>query len=148
MSAGTPSSVAALLASHPPERRKQLTRVRGVIRKHLPCGYREERAGNVIAYVVPLSVYRDTYNGHALWYVALNAEKSHLALHLLALSGSPSLAAKLRAGFSAAGKKLDMGKACIRFQTAEDLALDTVAEVVAAVPLERFVAMAKAARRR
>lgn len=62
--------------------------------------------------------------------------------------GSATLAQKLGDGFKAAGKKLDMGKACIRFHTADDLALDTVAEVVASTPLERFVAIAQAACRR
>jgi hypothetical protein len=53
-----------------------------------------------------------------------------------------------RDGFKAAGKKLDMGKACIRFRAADDLPLNTVGKIVASTPLERFVSMAKAAQRR
>jgi hypothetical protein len=41
-----------------------------------------------------------------------------------------------------------MGKACVRFQSADDLALDAVAEVVAALPVEKYVALAKAVQRR
>jgi len=41
-----------------------------------------------------------------------------------------------------------MGKACIRFKKADDLALDVIGEVVAAVPLATYVAMAKAVWRR
>ncbi len=51
------------------------------------------------------------------------------------------------AGFKAAGKKLDMGKACIRFQAAQDLALDVGGDVVGSVPLGQWVEIAKAARR-
>ena len=40
-----------------------------------------------------------------------------------------------------------MGKACIHFQSAEDLDLDAVAEIVAAVPPKRWIEIAKAARR-
>jgi len=58
------------------------------------------------------------------------------------------LAKRLADGFKAAGKKLDMGKACIHFQKADDLALDAIADVVAAVPMDTWVAMAKAVRAR
>ena len=59
--------------------------------------------------------------------------------------GDPKLQQKLKNGFKAAGKKLDMGKACIRFKAADDLALDAVADVVASTSLDKFVATAKAA---
>jgi hypothetical protein len=41
-----------------------------------------------------------------------------------------------------------MGKACIHFQRADDLALDVIGDIVAAVPVEKWVELAKAARRR
>ena len=67
---------------------------------------------------------------------------------MLTVYGSGPLKTKLEDGFRAAGKRLDMGKACIRFKQADDLALDVVGDVVASVPLERFVAVAQAARKR
>lgn len=99
-------------------------------------------------YQVPLKRYADTYNGHPLWYVALASEKSHLSLHLMPVYGDKRLARRLADGFQAAGKKLDMGKACIRFKTADDLALDVVGQIVAAIPPERWVQIAQDARRR
>ena len=148
MRATTTATVAAYLANLPAGRRLELERVRRVIRKHLPTGYQETLTRGMIVYEVPLARYADTYNGHALWYAALAAEKSYLSLHLMPVYGSPGLAQRLRDGFRAAGKKLDMGKACIRFHAANELALDAVAEVVASTPLERWVAIAKAARRK
>jgi hypothetical protein len=142
------SSVAGYLKDLPAERRKEIERVREVVRKHLPAGYEEVFASGMIVYQVPLARCPDTYNGQPLWYAALAAQKNYLTLHLMTVYGSKALETKLRDGFQAAGKKLDMGKACIRFQAAGDLALDAVAEVVAATPLERFVAIAQAARRR
>ena len=148
MPAKQPSTVAAYLAQIPAARRKELERVRAVVREHLPAGYQETLASGMIVYEVPLARYADTYNGKALWYAALAAQKSYLTLHLMPVYGSPTLEQKVRAGFAAVGKKLDMGKACIRFRAADDLALDTIAEAVASTPLERFVAIAQAARRR
>ena len=88
----------------------------------------------------------DTYNGQALWYAGIGSQKNYMTLYLMNAYGDPKLQQKLKNGFKAAGKKLDMGKACIRFKAADDLALDAVADVVASTSLDKFVATAKAAR--
>ncbi|HXY20466.1 MAG TPA: DUF1801 domain-containing protein [Gemmatimonadales bacterium] len=144
---GAAASPDAWLAALPPAAAAELSRVRDVIRAHLPAGYREAVRGSVIAYEVPLERYPDTYNGQPLWYAALGAPKSYLTLHLMGAYGSPELRRRLADGFSAAGKKLDMGKACVRFRKADDLALGVIGEIVAALPLEKWVAIAKASRR-
>jgi hypothetical protein len=141
-----PTTVTEYLASLPPDRRKEISRVRAVVRKHLPAGYKEVMCMGMITYEVPLKVYPDTYNGQALWYAAIGAQKNYLTLYLMNAYGAPALARKLQSGFKAAGKKLDMGKACIRFKTAGDLALETIGEVVSSTSLEQFVATAKAVR--
>ena len=41
-----------------------------------------------------------------------------------------------------------MGKSCVRFKAADDLALDVIGAVIASTPLERWIAAAKAVRRR
>ena len=142
------SSVASYLAQLPADRRAELERVREVVRQNLPSGYEEALAKGIIVYSVPLSRYPDTYNGEAMWYVALACQKNYLTLHLMNAYAHAPLAQRLRDGFKVAGKKLDMGKACIRFRSADDLALETIGEIVASTPLETFVAFAKAARKR
>ena len=144
----TGKSVEAFLAELPPNVAAELATVRKVVRAHLPAGYQEVVRKNMIVYEVPLERYRDTYNGHPLWYAALAAPKSYLTLHLMNVYGNAERAQRLAAGFQAAGKKLSMGKACIRFQRAKDLALDVIGEVVASTPLDKWVAVAQAARRR
>jgi len=148
MTARVPTTVKAFLAHLPPERRGDVERVRDVIREHLPRGYEEAVVRKMLVYQVPLERYPDTYNGHPLWYVALASEKSYLSLHLMSVYADAAQASRLRDGFKAAGKKLDMGKACVRFRAADDLALDVIGEIVAALPVDRWVAIAQAARRR
>lgn len=148
MKKGTAKTATAYLASLPPERRKELAAVRKVVKENLPKGYQEAMAAGLITWEVPLTVYPDTYNGHALWYVALTDHKGYASLYLMAAYGSKPLSDRLKAGFKDAGKKLDMGKSCIHFKKADDLALDVIGEIVAAVPLTEFVASAEAARRR
>jgi hypothetical protein len=148
----TGAAVAAFLAKLPADRRREVEAVRAVIRRKLPAGYEEAMSKGmgqeILVWQVPLKAYPDTYNGHPLWYAALGAQKNHLALYLMNAYGDAALARRLRDGFKAAGKKLDMGKACIRFREADDLALDVIGEVVASTPMARYIAMAKSVRRK
>ena len=144
----TATTVAAYLAKLPPERRTALARVRRVIRTHLPRGYRETMNWGAITYEVPLRQYPATYNGQALCYAALVAQKNHLSLYLMAAYGSTTLRRRLKEGFRKAGKRLNMGKACIRFRTTDDLALDVIGEIVASTPMAQYIAWAAAIRQR
>jgi hypothetical protein len=120
-------------------RRRDFTRVRDVVRRHLPAGYEEVVSGPFLVWQVPLSEYSDTYNGNPFQYVALASQKSYLALYMVCAYAVPSLATRIRKGFDKAGKRLDMGRSCIRFRTADDLALDVIGEVVAATPMQRWI---------
>lgn len=141
-------TVATFLAGLPLDRRTEVVKVRRVIRKHLPKGYKEGLGLGMIMYAVPLRVYPDTYNGHPLCYVALAVHKRFFSLYLMSVYGSSKLLAELKAGFKKAGKKLDMGKSCIRFKRADDLDLDTIGKLIARLPVSKYVEIAKAARRR
>ena len=141
-------TVAGYLAELPEERRAELARVRQVLRRHMPKGYKETLGYGVITWSVPLKVYPDTYNGQPLCYAALANQKNYLSVYVMCVYGNKALAGRLREGFKKAGKRLDMGKSCIRFKRADDLALDVIGELIAAVPMERYVAMAKSVRRK
>lgn len=146
MAASSATTVEAYLAALPEERRAVVARVRDVVREHLPPGYEEAMAFGMIGWGVPLARYPDTYNGQPLGYVALAAQKSHYALYLPDAYGDPERAESLRAGFARAGRKLDMGKSCLRFRRLEDLPLDVIGAFVAARPVDAFVAQYEAAR--
>lgn len=142
------TTVAGFLSKLPPERRREVERVRRVLRRYMPKGYEEVISKNMLVYQVPLKNYSETYNKQPLWYVALASEKSYLSLHVMPLYSDATQTQRLKDAFKAEGKKLDMGKACIHFQRADELALDPIGEIVASTPLERWVEIAKAARRR
>jgi hypothetical protein len=143
-----PTSPVAYLDALPPERRQELAAVRDVVLRHLPDGYEETMNWGMITYELPLARYPATYNKQPLMLAALAAQKNHLALYLNCVYQSPDLLEALKAGFAAAGKRLDMGKSCVRFKTAESLALDAIGDVIAATPPERFIADYEASRAR
>lgn len=105
-------------------------------------------SGETITWSVPLTVYPDTCNRQPLRYAALAAQQRHLALYLMCVYMNPPAATRLRDGFKAAGKKLNMGKSCLRFTRADDFALDVIGEIIASVPMTRYIAAAKAVKRK
>jgi hypothetical protein len=141
------TTVAKYLASLPAERRKVIAAVRGIIRRNLPKGYREVMNWGMISYEVPLSRYPDTYNGQPLIYVALAAQKNFYAVYLTCVYHDAKRAAWFRDAFKAAGKKLDMGKSCLRFKRLDDLPLEVIGQAVASTSLEQRIAIHEASRR-
>jgi hypothetical protein len=133
------STPAQYLAKLPAERRAVLAKVRSVIRKRLPKGYKETTGYGMLVYVIPLSTYPVTYNGQPLMYAALAAQKNNYAIYLMAVYGDKRREAQLRDGFKAAGKKLDMGKSCIRFKRLEDLALPVIGDLIAGIPMADYI---------
>jgi hypothetical protein len=143
------ATVSEYLKSLPEDRRKELSKVRSVIKKHIPKGYKETLQYGMISYVVPLSLYPAGYLNKKdvpLPFVSLAAQKSHLALYLMNVSGDPKLERWFRGAWAKTKKKLDMGKACVRFEVADDLALEVVGEVIARTPVAAYVERYEAAR--
>jgi uncharacterized protein YdhG (YjbR/CyaY superfamily) len=133
------ATVDEYLESLPAERRKVVAAVRKVILENLPTGYEERMNWGMISYEVPLERFPKTYNGQPLMYAALAAQKNNYSLHLMCLYMNSDLVASLKAAFEKIGKKLDMGKACIRFRRLEDLPLDAIGKLVARVPVDEYL---------
>lgn len=144
MARSAASTVEEYLAELPEERRRVVSTVRDAVLHHLPEGYRESMAYGMIGYSVPLERYPVTYNGQPLSFAALAAQKNYYALYLTCVYGSPQRERELREAFAAAGKKLDMGKSCIRFKSADDLPLDAIGRIIASTPPEALIAQHEA----
>ncbi len=130
------------------DRRSVVSAVRKVILRHLPKGYRESMNWGMISYEVPLERYPNTYNGQPLSYAALAAQKNYFALYLMCVYQDPNQEAWLKKAFKKAGKKLDMGKSCVRFRKVEDLPLHVIGKIVASTTPEEFIARYEASRKK
>jgi hypothetical protein len=148
MATSKAATVKAYLAELPEDRREVVSTVRDVVLRHLPEGYRESMAFGMIGYGIPLERYPDTYNGQPLAYVALAAQKRYYALYLMSAYQDSEQEKALREAFRAAGKKLDMGRSCVRFKTLDDLPLDAIGRIIAGTPPEAHIAQHEAARAR
>lgn len=143
-----PMTPEAFLAALPGDRRATLSAVREVVRRNLPNGYEESVRDGMLLYCVPLARYAGLRNKQPLWYAALASHKSYNSLHLMSVYCDAGHMQRLRDGFVSAGKKLDMGKACIHFDTVDDLPLDVIGELIASVPVEKWIAIAAASRKK
>jgi hypothetical protein len=136
----------ALLAGLPPDRAQALAHARQLVNDALPPGYQESVAGKMIVWSIPLERYPDTYNKQPLQLAALAGQKNHNALYLMGVYLSPDRTAALQQAYAAAGKKLDMGKSCLRFRHADDLCDAAVRAAISAVPIETYIRDYEAAR--
>lgn len=142
------TTVEQYLAELPDDRRDAIETVRGVVLANLPEGIVEEMNWGMISYGVPLETYPDTYNGQPLMFAALASQKNYMSLYLMSVYSSPDGAASFHEAYRATGKRLDMGKSCVRFRKLDDLPLDLIAETISSITLEDFIETYKNARRR
>jgi hypothetical protein len=146
MAASAATTVDEYLAELPPGRADVVRTVRDVILGHLPAGFAETMDWGMISYEIPLERYPDTYNGRPLQALGLAAQARHYALYLNTVYTSPALQQGLRDSYALAGRRLDMGKSCLRFKGFADIDLDVIGELVAAVGTDDFIATYEAGR--
>jgi uncharacterized protein YdhG (YjbR/CyaY superfamily) len=130
----------AYIAELPPERQALVSKLRDLVNANLPPGYVERMNWGMISWELPLERYPSTYNGQPLVYAGLAAQKNYTALYLNCIHASDERTQRLREAYAAAGKKLDMGKSCVRIKKAEDVAEDALARTIASVPVDSFIA--------
>jgi hypothetical protein len=132
--------------SLPPDRRAAIETVRKVILDNLPQGYEEYFLAGMLMYSVPLKRLPDTYNGHPLAYAALASQKNYMSVYLMSAYGDKKTDQWLRAEFQRRGKRLDMGKSCIRFKSVDDLPLDVIGEAIAKTPVDAWIRVYRQSR--
>ena len=140
------ATVEEYLSEQTPERRESMEAIRGLILDSLPPGYEEVMQYGMIAYVIPLERYPVTYNKQALQTVALASQKNYMSVYLMNVYGDQETAQWFEEEFRASGKKLNMGKCCVRFKRPEDLPLDLIGKAVARTSVDGFIEVYEKAR--
>ena len=137
-----PQTVDDYLSSLPEERREVLQTVRQAILQNLPQGYEEGIQYGMIAYYVPHQIYPAGYHAdprQPVPFAGLASQKNHMAIYLMSVYADPELEGWFRAAWTNAGKRLDMGKSCVRFKKLDAVPLDVIAETVRRVPVSDFI---------
>jgi len=143
------ATVEGYLAELPADRRDAMASVRKVILKNLPKGYEEVLQYGMLGYVVPLKVFPAGYlnrKNEPLPYVCLASQKNYMSIYLMSAYGDDE--AQFRKEYEATGKRLDMGKSCVRFRGVEDLPLDVIGRAVARYPVKKWIEICTASRKK
>lgn len=138
----TARTVPEYLAELPPERRAAVSAVREVILKNLPPGYEEVMDG-MIGYVVPLKTFPAGYLGQKdvpLPYAGIASQKNHMAVYLMCLYGHRQTNDWFLSEYKKTGKRMDVGKSCVRFKKLEDLPVELIGQTIAKVSVDDYIA--------
>jgi len=127
----------------PDDRKKAVSELRKTINKHLPKGFKEGIGYNMLAWSVPHSMFPAGYHcdpSKPLMLMCLSATKGGISLHHMGLYGSTPLMNWFKSEWPKySSKKLDMGKACIRFKRFEDVPLDLIGELATKLTPRQWV---------
>ena len=137
------NTVEEYLAALPKDRCEALTAIRKVILKNLPKGFEEGMQWGMPAWFVPLSAYPSGYHcqpDQPLPFAAIASQKQHMAFYGMALYMDPKQADWFVKAWKKTGKKLNMGKSCVRFKKLEDVPLDVIAAAVKRIKMKDYIA--------
>jgi len=131
------------IASLPEDRQEAITAVRNIILKNLPKGYEEIMQWGGIGYVVPHSSYSAGYHAQPkepLPYASLTSQKNHMAFYGMGIYMDEAQCQWFVDAWTKTGKKLDMGKSCVRFKKLEDVPLEVIGKAVKRFPMKKYIA--------
>lgn len=144
------STVKEYLAGLPADRRETIEAVRQVILANMDQDLEEGMQYGMIGYYVPHRLYPPGYHvdpRQPLGYAALASQKNYYSLYLGGLYCGCGLGSKERTpdgkwfldAWAKTGKKLDMGKSCVRFKTLDDLPLDVIGNAFSRISVKKYI---------
>lgn len=126
----------------PEDRRPAIEALRKVVKKNLPKGFKEVMQYGMISYVVPLSKYPAGYlddKKTPLPFASIASQKNHTALYSFSVYGDKNVHEWFVKAWEKSGKKLDMGKSCIRFKKIENIPLDVIGKLMSKMSVDDFI---------
>ena len=127
----------------PPERQEPVSKLREVILKNLPKGFKESMGYGMITYVVPHEIYPPGYHcdpKQALPFVSIASQKNFIAFYHMGMYMIPELLQWFQAEYPKHNTaKLDMGKSCVRFKKPEHIPFKLIGELMKKVSVKEWI---------
>src|SRR6185369_4464443 len=136
------TTVEQYLKELPAERRGAISAVREVIKRNLDKAYEEGMLYGMIGFYVPHSLFPAGYHcdpTKPLGFCCLASQKNYMSLYMMTTYGEGPEQTWFKEAWAKTGKKLDMGKSCIRFKKLDDLPLDVIGEAIRRVPAKKYI---------
>ncbi len=127
----------------PEERKAIIQKLRKTILDNLPDGFEETMSYGMIGYVIPHSVYPKGYHCTPklpLPFINIASQKNFVALYHMGIYADKDLLNWFTSAYKKiSGRKLDIGKNCIRFKKTEDIPYNLIAELVSKITPQGWI---------
>ncbi len=137
------NTVEEYILSLPEERQLIVHRIREIILKNLPEGFKEVIQYNMISYVVPHMIYPAGYHCDPklpLPFISLASQKNYISLYHMGIYADKELLDWFTDTYKKHSKyKLDMGKSCIRLKRMNDIPYDLLGQLVTKMTVGKWI---------
>jgi uncharacterized protein YdhG (YjbR/CyaY superfamily) len=127
----------------PDERKTAMNKLRKIILKNLPKGFKETISYGMIGYVVPHSLYPDGYHCDPklpLPFMNIASQKNFIAVYHMGVYAEKKLMNWFVGEYPKHCKSiLDMGKSCIRFKKIDDIPYKLIGELSTKMSPEEWI---------
>ena len=127
----------------PADRKEAIAKLRDVVLKNLPDGFKEQMGYGMLGYVVPHTIYPPGYHCDPklpLPFAGLASQKNFIAFYHIGIYAMPDLLKWFVAEYPKhSSAKLDMGKSCVRFKKPEHIPYKLIGELMKKVSVEKWV---------
>lgn len=127
----------------PLERKQVITKLRNIIKKNLPKGFKEAMGYGMIDYVIPHSIYPAGYHCNPkepLPFISIASQKNFVAVYHMGLYADKALLQWFLQEYSKVNKaKLDMGKSCLRFKKLDQIPFELISALVSKITPHQWI---------
>jgi len=127
----------------PIERQIVIKKLRQVIKKNLPQGFKEEMSYGMIGYVVPHSIYPDGYHCNPklpLPFLSIASQKNFIAYYHMGIYSDKNILNWFNDEWKKISKsKLDMGKSCIRFKNIDKIPYELMGQLASKITPQEWI---------
>jgi uncharacterized protein YdhG (YjbR/CyaY superfamily) len=131
------------IAQLPEERKVVMQKLRELILKNLPKGFKEIMNYGMIGYVVPHEIYPKGYHCDSklpLPFMNIASQKNFVALYHMGIYADENLLMWFQENYSKHCKtKLDMGKSCIRFKKMDHIPYELIGELCQKMTVQEWI---------
>jgi hypothetical protein len=128
----------------PEDRKEAVTKLRNIVLKNLPKGFKEVMGYGMLGYVVPHEIYPAGYHCNPklpLAFANIGSQKNFIALHHMGIYANPELLKWFTSEYPKhSSAKLDMGKGCIRFKKPDHIPYKLIGELMRKVSVKEWIA--------
>ena len=137
------TSVEAYIKELPADRQEAINKLRKVILKNLPKGFKEGMGYGMIGYVVPHTLYPKGYHCDPklpLPFLSIASQKNAITLYHMGIYADPKLLDWFTKAYAKeVPGKLDMGKSCLRFKKPEAIPYRLIGELASRITPEECI---------